>query len=177
MEEHIRISRLLRDEIEKNRRKAAELAKEGMDKPAKQWLAVSLACKDRRNKIEAFMAHISSIRIELLTKPEHPPSKTLQQVSEMLRESATERERTTREFGRVSTLLQLSAEQAMSELESYGVKERVVNEEFQRLKEEAGMPLPAEGEEIEEAALPEVPKERIETKAPSKKEKEAEKAN
>lgn len=179
MEEHTKRSKVLRDASEKNRRKATELASEGMDEAAKRWLAVSLLCKQLRSSVEATMADIESARVQLLMQPDRPPSQTIERVNKVLRESATERERATQAFNRMSFITQVSVEQTMRELEGYGIKEKALNEEFQKLKQEAGVPSVAVGkeEEVGKIELPEVPKKEPETKPATKKEKEAEKVN
>lgn len=174
IEEHSKRSKTLRDVIEKYKRKAAELVSEGMDEAAKRWLAVSLLCKQLRNNIESIMADLESARVQLLMQSDHPTSQTLEKVNQILRESVTERERTIQAINRMSFITQVGMEQTLSELEGYGIKEKAIDEEFQKLKNDLKTPQPIESKlETEKLGLPEVPKKESTQKA--KKEEEAEK--
>lgn len=144
-----------------------------MDEAAKRWLAVSLLCKQLRSNIESMMADLESARIQLMMQPEHPTSQTLEKVNQLLRESATERERTLQAISRMSSITQIGMEQTLGELESYGIKEKTLDEEFKKLKTEVGVSEPVERKiEPEELKLPEVPKKEVaKTREKSEKEK------
>lgn len=144
-----------------------------MDEAAKRWLAVSLLCKQLRSNIESMMADLESARIQLMMQPEHPTSQTLEKVNQLLRESATERERTLQAISRMSSITQIGMEQTLGELESYGIKEKTLDEEFKKLKTEVGVGEPVERKiEPEELKLPEVPKKEV---AKTREEREKEK--
>jgi hypothetical protein len=162
-------SKTLRDAIESNRRKAAELISEKMDDAAKRWLAGSLLFKQLRSEVEKTMADLEVARIQLATQPDRPSSQTLEKITKVLRESATEKERTSLAINRMSYITQVGVDQATSELEGYGVKDRELDEEFRRLKgKEGAASSEAEAEETDMAELPEVPKKKSVTKQPSK---------
>ena len=172
IEEHSRRSKILGQEAEKCRQKAVELTKEGYDEAAKRWLAVHLLCKQLRNRIETTMADLQAARIQILMQPEKPPSQTLDKVNKLLRDSAVERERMQHAFARMSYLTQISVEQAVGELESYGIKETTLEQEFEKLKEEAGVPIAKEEEEIKEEELPTVPRKVLTSEKTEEKEVE-----
>ena len=132
--EHAKRSRLLKEESEKNRRKAVDLAEEEMDDAAKRRLAVYLLCKQLRSNEEAVMADLDAARLQLVIQPDHPTSQIIEKVNKALRESATERDKTAQAFNRMSFITQVNVEQSMTELEGYGIKEKSINEEFQKLK-------------------------------------------
>lgn len=178
-EEWSRKSRLLRDASEKSRLKALELVGESMDEAAKDQIANSLYFKQKRSDAEKFLAKCDRARIEVLMKPEIPPSRILDKINTLMRESVAEGERINAVLNRMSTITQVGMEQTKRELETYGIKEKQLDEEFKRLKEEAGLPVVTERkeEEIEETKFPNVPKKEPEAKPASKKEKEAEKVS
>jgi hypothetical protein len=174
IEENSRRSKILGQEEEKCRQKAVELTKEGYDEAAKRWLAVHLLCKQLRNRIETTMADLQAARIQILMQPEKPPSQTLDKVNKLLRDSAVERERMQQAFARMSHLTQISVEQAVGELESYGIKETTLEHEFEKLKEEARVPVVKEEEEIRGEELPKVPR-KVKLTSEKIEEKETEK--
>ena len=75
-------------------------------------------------------------------------------------------------FARMSYLTQISVEQAVGELESYGIKETTLEQEFEKLKEEAGVPIAKEEEEIKEEELPTVPRKVLTSEKTEEKEVE-----
>lgn len=73
----------------------------------------------------------------------------------------------------MSSITQIGMEQTLGELESYGIKEKTLDEEFKKLKTEVGVSEPVERKiEPEELKLPEVPKKEVaKTREKSEKEK------
>lgn len=170
---------MLKEESEKNRRKAEDLANEQMETAAKRRLAVYLLCKQLRSNVESVMADMDAARLQLLMQPDHPQSQTIERVNKLLRESATERERTTQAFSRMTDITQLGVEQTMGDLEGYGIKKEAIDNEFRKLKRETGNTavLISKEETTSIEKLPEVPIQEGDAKLASirKKKREEEK--
>jgi len=176
IDDHGRKSRILREEAKRKHQKAVDLTKEGFEDAAKRWLALHLLCKQLVNGIEKTMADLETARLQVLMQPERPPSQVLVKANDLLRKAAVEGERTQQAIGKMTYFTQVNVEQAVSELEGYGIKEKILDEEFQKLKGEAGVPISKTVEEaVKEEKLPEVPKETSKEEEAAKKEKEAEK--
>jgi crotonobetainyl-CoA:carnitine CoA-transferase CaiB-like acyl-CoA transferase len=162
IEEHQRRSRILKDESERNKQKAADLAEEDMEEAAKRRLAVYLLCKQLRTKEEAVMADLDAARLQMVMQTEHPTSQTIEKVNKALKESATERDKSAQAFNRMSYITQVNVEQTSSELEDYGIKQKNINDEFAKLKAKTVQPSPKIKEQIiSESELPEVPAEQV----------------
>ncbi|MCW4018766.1 MAG: hypothetical protein NWF00_08855 [Candidatus Bathyarchaeota archaeon] len=168
--EHAKRSRVLKEESEQNRRKAAELAEEEMDDAAKRRLAVYLLCKQLRNNEEAVMADLDAARLQLLMQPDHPTSQTIEKVNSSLRGSVTDRDKTVKALNNLSFITQVNVEQTMTELEGYGIQEKVISAEFAKLKGKS-QPAVAKPETLAvvAAGLPEVPNKKSVTNSPAKR--------
>jgi len=117
---------------------------------------------------------LENAKMQLLTQPDRPTSTVIEKVNQILRRSVAERERSLQAFNRMSAMIQSNIEQTIGELETYGIKEEAINEEFQKLKGELGLAERMEGKlEVEKPILPEIPKRKEEE---LKKEERIEKA-
>ncbi len=154
---------MLKEESDKNKQKAADLAEEGMDEAAKRRLAVYLLCRQLRTKEEAVMADLDAARLQMVMQTDHPTGQTIEKVNKALRESVNEREKATQAFNRMSFLTQVNVEQSTSELEDYGIKKNTLEDEYRKLT----------GKKVEASSkvkpiknrLPEVPTSKQETEA------------
>ena len=176
IEEHAKRSRLLKEESEKNRRKAVDLAEEEMDDTAKRRLAVYLLCKQLRSNEEAVMADLDAVHLQLVMQPDHPTSQIIEEVNKALRESAAESDKTAQAFNRMSFITQVNVEQSMTELEGYGIKEKSIIEEFQKLKGNSKTQVAVEStpQVTVENTLPQVPEKEetpLQEKRPAEKER------
>ncbi len=168
---------MLKEESDKNKQKAADLAAEEMDEAAKRRLAVHLLCRQLRTKEEAIMADLDAARLQMSMQSDHPTSQTIEKVNKALRESVNERDKASQAFSRLSFITQVNVEQSMSELEDYGIKQGSVEEEYNKL---TGKTTPAKPKAAK-AKLPEVPtaatgREQTKQQAPAKQTKAAEKS-
>jgi hypothetical protein len=163
IEEHERRSRILKEESDKNKRRATDLAEEDMEDAAKRRLAVYLLCKQLRTKEEAVMADLDAARLQMAMQPDHPTSQMIEKVNKALRESATERDKAAQAFNRMSYITQVNVEQSSGELEDYGIKQKNINDEFEKLKGKTAQPQPKIKEpQISDRELPQVPVEEAE---------------
>lgn len=153
--EHEKRSMVLKAESEQNRQKAKALTDEEMDDAAKRRLAVYLLCKKLRNSEEAIMADLDAARLQLLMQPDRPASDTLEKVNKLLRDSASEKEKTVQALSHLSFITQVNVEQSMTELEGFGIKENAINSEFEKLKTPPCPP--AQESTTASSNLPEVP--------------------
>ncbi len=176
IEEHTKKSRALKEESAKNKEKAAELAEEDMDDAAKRRLAVYLLCRQLRTREETVMADLDAARLQVIMQPEHLTSQTIDKVNKALKESATEKDKTAQAFNRMSFITQVGMEQSASELEDFGIHQKSINEEFEKLKGKQEPPAPkAKPQPIGENELPEVPAKEPEKKQATEEERIPEK--
>jgi hypothetical protein len=157
IEAHTQRSRVLKEESDKNRQKAADLAAEDMDDAAKRRLAVYLLCKQLRTKEEAIMADLDAARLQMVMQTDHPTSQTIEKVNKVLQESVKEKDKTIQAFSRMSFITQVNVEQSMTELEDYGIKQDSVEGEFRKLKGIPDQATPKPKKTQVKAKLPEVP--------------------
>jgi hypothetical protein len=164
---------VLKEESEKNRQKAADLAAEDMDEAAKRRLAVYLLCKQMRTKEESIMADLDAARLQMAMQSDRPTTQTIDKVNKALQDSVHEKERTAQAFSRMSFITQVNVEQSMNELEGYGIKPDNLESEFKKLKGIVPEATVKPKKAPIKAKLPEVPAEEAPVKkaTPASKEK------
>ena len=173
IEEHRRLSRLLRKEFMRLREEAAELVEDGLENAAKSRLRFALYCRGLREKKENMITNLQTARIQLAIQPEHPPHRTLENVGKILRQSRNDRERAETEFERIFTHIDLEMEETTVGMEALGIQSGALDNELMKLKQEKGLIPSTEKieEEPERIELPQPPQ-RVETKKPEKEKKE-----
>lgn len=110
------------------------------------------------------MADLDAARLQVIMQPEHPTSQTIDKVNKALKESATERDKAALAFNRMSFITQVGVEQSGVELEDFGIQQKSINEEFEKLKGKEAAPTPkAKAQSRGSKELPEVPVKEAET--------------
>ena len=173
IEEHRRLSRLLRKEFLRLREEAAELLEDGLENAAKGRLRFALYCRGLREKKENLITNLQTARIQMAVQPEHPPHRTLENVGKILRQSRNDRERVETEFERIFTHIDLEMEETTAGMETFGVQSATIDDELMKLKQEKGLIPSTEKieEEPERIELPQPPQ-RVEAQKPEKEKKE-----
>jgi len=139
IEEHRRTSRSLRKEFQQLREEAQELLEDGLEDAAKGRLKSALYVRKLRGNKENMITNLQTTRMQLMAvRTERPTSKTLENVSKLLRQSRIDRERTELEFGGIFTDIEMEFEEP-SLIETFGVQTSALDAEFDKLIRETGI--------------------------------------
>ncbi|MBL7169146.1 hypothetical protein ISS40_10775 [Candidatus Bathyarchaeota archaeon] len=159
IEEHRRTSRSLRKEFQQLREEAQELLEDGLEDAAKGRLKSALYVRKLRGNKENMITNLQTTRMQLMAvRTERPTSKTLENVSKLLRQSRIDRERTELEFDGIFTDIEMEFEEP-SLTETFGVQTSALDAEFEKLMQETGMKseAPAEAAAPVMDMLPSIP--------------------
>jgi hypothetical protein len=171
IEQHTKRSRALKEQANRNKQIAAELAEDDVEDAAKKRLAVYLLCKQFRNKEESIIADMEAAKLQLVMKADTQQADVIQEVNGKLQNLVAEGLKAEKDFNKMTSLTQVNVEQSMVESESYGLKEKSIEEEFRKLKGQKECKEPSTA--TAEATFPRIPRKEPET-ATAKDEKQKE---
>ena len=174
IEEHRRVSNILKKAYSTIREEASELLEDSLDEAAKYRLKSALHYRKLRVDIENRITNLQTARWQVVAQTLRPTFTTLQNVGKLLRESRIDREKTLAEIESISPYLESDEITVLSE--TFETEDQTLEQEFLKLKQEKDLVKPEElrKEEPLEFGLPEVPKEEIK-KIDKKEEKEKDK--
>ena len=103
------------------------------------------------------MADLDAAHLQITMQTDHPTSQTIEKVNKALKESLTEKDKTTEALNRLSVITQVNVEQSSDELEGYGIKQSTLEVEYQKLRGLEPKEAPKTTKPAAKRTLPQVP--------------------